>query len=240
MAGRARPVRAVVAGVRLVRMLAAARSVGPHRGRSSGPRRQRRKAFVAGVGGLDHLPRSHPRRGGPPGQHQSCCRRTRSPRAGTFPGRVGHQDPRRHRPTPRRAGVPADPRPGRRQPTDDPGPGDDPRRPARSGTATPTPPASAGRQGLLIQGQPRLAACPPDPHDHPRTGRPGRPPPTARLPRRQTTGLRPRHLQGPARRRVRLQHPQTPPRIRHPLRQARRPLRRNRPRRQHRPLAQTT
>jgi hypothetical protein len=82
------------------------------------------RLVVAGVGGLHHRPRPHPRRRRPPRQRGTRCGRTRSPRAGSLPRRVGHQDPRRGRPAPRGAGVPADPRPGRRQPTDDPRPGE--------------------------------------------------------------------------------------------------------------------
>ena len=110
----------------------------------------------------------------------------------------------------------------------------------KSGPAPPALEAGAGRQGLLLTGQPGLAARTPHPRHDPGQGRSGGPPSGQRLTRRTPTGLRRDHLQGPQRRRALLQPPQAAPRLRHPLRQARRALPGNHPHRQHQPLAQTT
>ena len=108
------------------------------------------------------------------------------------------------------------------------------------GRPRPAPEAGAGRQGLLLTGQPGLAARPPHPRHDPGQGRPGGPPSRQRLTRWTPTGLRRRDVQEPQHRGTRLQSPQAPPSPGHPLRQARRALPDNHPHHQHQPPAQTT
>ena len=141
--------------------------VGPRRGRAARSRRRRGEAVLAGVGGLHHRPRPHPRRRRTPRQRGTRCGRARAPRLGSLPRRVGYQDPRRGRPAPRGALVPAHPRPGRRQPTVHHGARADPHRPPRTRTPAATTRASPGRQGLLLASQPRLATPTQDRSNHP-------------------------------------------------------------------------
>ena len=83
-AGRPHPVRALVAGVRAVRVLAGAGGLGAGRGRATCGGRRQREAVPAGVGshGLHHCPRPHPRCWRAPGQRESCCWGAGSPRLG--------------------------------------------------------------------------------------------------------------------------------------------------------------
>ena len=191
MAGCAGAVWAVVAGVRVVRVLAGGRGVGAGRGHAAHRGRRGRETVLAGVGGLDHLTGPCPRGRCPEGQRRSGCRRTRSPRAGPFPGRVGHQDPRRRRSAPGNALLHPDSGSGRRQPRDDHRPGGHRRRPPRRRAAPPTPRAGPGRQGLLLAGQPCLPVPTRHQDHHPRPGRPSRPPRPTRTPRRPTPAFDP-------------------------------------------------
>ena len=184
--------------------------------------------------------RAHIRRWRAPGQRGSFCRGTGSPLPGKIARRLGHQGPRRGRSASRGPGVHPHSRPRRRQPAADPRPRGHQCRPGGAWATSSTPAPGPGRQGLLLPSEPGLATPAPHRHDHPGPRRPSRPPRQTRLFRRPATCVRPREVQGPSRRRVRLQPPQTPSRVRHPLRQARRPIRRQRAHRQHRPLAQTT
>ena len=108
------------------------------------------------------------------------------------------------------------------------------------GRPRPAPEAGAGRQGLLLTGQPGLAARPPHPRHDPGQGRPGGPPSRQRLTRWTPTDLRRRNAQEPQHRGTRLQSPQASPSPGHPLRQARRAPPDNHPHHQHQPPAQTT
>lgn len=62
LARRPRQVRPVVARVHPVRVLAAARCLGAGRSRATPRSQHQRQVVLAGVRGLDHLPRAHPRR----------------------------------------------------------------------------------------------------------------------------------------------------------------------------------
>ena len=76
LAGRAAPLRPLVAGLRLVRVLAGPGRVGPDRVRAPVPRCCCEEIVVAGVGGLHHRPGAHPRGRRASGQCGSRCRRT--------------------------------------------------------------------------------------------------------------------------------------------------------------------
>ena len=161
--------------------------------------------FVAGsgVGRLHHRTRPRPRRRRPPRQRESGCGRTRSPRAGSLPRRLGHQNPRRDRPAPRSAVVPAHPWPGRRQPAVHPRARADPDRPTRARPTTATTRPCPGGQGLLLPREPGLAAPAQNRSDDPGPGRPARSPAAPRILRRASTRVRRRAVQGPPRHRGR-------------------------------------
>lgn len=156
---------------RRLRVLAAARGVGPRRGRAAPGTELRGKAVVAGVGGLHHRPRAHPRRRRASRQCESGCRRTRSPRPGSLSRRAGHQDACRDRPAPRPLVVPADSWPGRRQSPTDPCARREPRHAIRPRTSAPPPGPGPGRQGVLLRAnrawlrQHKIAATIPMPAD---------------------------------------------------------------------------
>jgi hypothetical protein len=86
VAGRSGPVRAVVAGVCTVRLLAGAGGVGTDRVRADRRRGRAGQAVLAGVSGLDHCPGARVRRRGQAGQREAGCRRTQPPCAGPLPG----------------------------------------------------------------------------------------------------------------------------------------------------------
>ncbi|MFE9500583.1 transposase [Streptomyces collinus] len=94
------------------------------------------------------------------------------------------------------------------------GPGRGESAPGRRRPAAPEARRGHRRQSVFVTGDPPDAAAPGHPSRHPRTGGPEGQPDAARPDRRQTTGLRPRPLQGPQRRRTLLQPPQAVPRDR--------------------------
>ena len=133
----------------------------------------RREGRLAGVGG--HAPPCAPAphaSGGPRGRRRARGGGAGRPRPGTVPGRMGHQDPRRRRGRPR-SGVPAaHGRAGGGLPHDDPRAGGDQCQAARPRTAPHPPGPGSGGQGLLLQGQPGLAARPPHPRHDPGSNTP--------------------------------------------------------------------
>ena len=157
----------------LLPRLAVERGVGAHRGGPGRPGRRRREDRLAGVGG--HAPPCAPTphaSGGPRGQRRARGGGAGRPRPGTVPGRMGHQDPRRRRGRPR-SGVPAaHGRAGGGLPHDDPRAGGDQCQTARPRTAPHPPGPGSGGQGLLLQGQPGLAARPPHPRHDPGSNTP--------------------------------------------------------------------
>jgi hypothetical protein len=71
VAGRSGPVRAVVAGVCAIRLLAGAGGVGTDRVRADRRRGRAGQAVLAGVSGLDHCPGARARRRGQAGQREA-------------------------------------------------------------------------------------------------------------------------------------------------------------------------
>ena len=110
--------------------------------------------------------------GSPRGQRRARGGGAGRPRPGTVPGRMGHQDPRRRRGRPRSDVPAAHGRAGGGLPHDDPRAGGDQCQAARPRTAPHPPGPGSGGQGLLLQGQPGLAARPPHPRHDPGSNTP--------------------------------------------------------------------